>query len=444
MLKAQNPTSKSGALPQEIRTLSPSQRRAAAERKYAEAVGMYASTDLSVKSVAEKCGVSAWGLSSHIRNHHRSLLFARYGLDSKREDLYTLKVKPPKGQSLKTHLKYKDAIEACGDVGYIEYNVSQIARMFKLDGTALASQLRTHFPDVIPNREKLRQRLGMADNTHRGVRPVSKETYSEALSMYRDTDMTIQEVAERCKVSKSGFGQFLRYYHKDVINTKSLRRKDARKKTGERRPGQLSGNGALYGPRPETVALYGEALELYCQTAMTIEEIAEKSGVSIGGFKGYLHQWHRGEKLRRRGYEWDGKSLPDLKETKHFLKSTAAKYAPAIASLRERPRPISEAASEFGLNSEVFRQYLKTHEPELASFNGMVLNSDGRPVKRSSTEKYAQAVYEYATTAEPLKSIAERHGIVYKSLAGYMRRNCREERESHLRVVQSSLQSPTP
>ncbi len=444
MNKAQVATYSNGAdTLADFKRLPISKRRPAAECKYAEAVEMYASTDLSIRCVAEKCNVTASGLSSHIGKHHRALLFARYGLDINDKNLQSLKVKPPKGQSLLTHLKYKDAIEACGDMAYIEFNVSQVARLFNVNGTALASQLRVHYPFVIPVRERLRQRLGIADNTPRGARRVSTETYAEALAMYRGTDLTMQQVADKCNVSKSGFCQFMRFYHKDVIAEKSGRRKAARKSVGLRRPGQLAGNGDLYGPKPDTVALYEPALQLYRDTSLTIDEIIERTGVPAAGFKGYLHQWHRGEKLRRRGYEWDGVSDPELQDTKHFLKSTSAKYAPAIASLKENPRPVAEVASEFGLNPEVFREYLKVHEPELAAQQGMKRRADGRLVKRSSAEKYAQAIHEYATTAESLKSIAQRHGFIYNSICGYVTRNCPDERESHRKIVEKETQFMT-
>lgn len=413
-------------------------RADAARRKYAEAVALYADTDLSIREVAEKCGVTASGLSAHIGKHHRDLLFARYGINIKDKDLYTVKVKPPRGQSLATHLKYRDAIEACGDIAYIEYNVSQVARMFNLNGTSLASQLRVHYPDIIPNRENLRKRLGIADNTHRGPRPWSISAYADALEMYRQSELTIGEVAERCNVSKSGFCQYMRFYHKEVIQERAVRRKEAMKKVGGRVPGSPAGNGNVYGPKAETVALYAPALELYRNTSMTIKDIVVKTGVAEAGFKGFLNQWHRGEKLLRRGYKWDGVSEPDLKGTRQFLKSTAAKYAPAIASLREKPRHVAEVAAEFGLNPEVFREYLKTHEPELAAQQGMTRLPNGRLVKRSSYERYEKAIHEYATTTETLKSIAKRHGIVYNSIMGFILRNCPEEKERHQKLVEFS------
>lgn len=424
-------------LPADCRMLPSRERHSVTAIKYADAVAMYASTDLSVSRIAKLCGVTAAGLSAHIGKYHRDLLCHRYGLDLSECDAGKIKVKQPKGQSLITYRKYKDAIAACQDLAYIEYNIAQIGRMFGHDGTSLASQLRFHYPDVIPMRERLRKRLGIADNTHRGVKPYCAKAYSEAVRLYRDTDMSIPEVAELCEVSVGGFSQHLRYYHRDVIEAKAKKRAVSKRKSGSRKPGRLTGNGNTYGPKPETVAKYAKALELYRTTGMTIAQIAEAAGVTRTGFGGYLHQWHRGEKLVRRGFEWDGESEPDLQGTKHFLKSVAVKYATAIASLKENPRPVAEVAAEFDHNPEVFRDYLKHHEPELYALHGMTRRADGKLVKRSSEEKYGKAIQEYATTAEPLKSIARRHGIVYNSIMGYVIRNCPTEREMHRRLVEA-------
>lgn len=420
-----------------INSLPTGERNSVAKRKYATAVEMYACSDLSIRRIAKLCHVTEAGLSAHIGRYHRDLLFKRYGLSDGDGDLQTLKVKPPKGQSLVTYRKYKDAIAACSDLAYIEYNLSQIGRLFGLEGTGLASQLRFHYPDVIPMREKLRKRLGIADNTHRGVRPWCDDAYKKAVAMYRDTDMSLPEVAEVCKVSHGGLSQHLRYYHQDVIEAKAKRRKTSKRKLGSRKAGRLAGNGNTYGPKPETIAKYAEALELFRHTGMTIKEIAAATGVSVTGFSGYLHQWYRGDKMIRRGYEWDGESEPDLQGTKHYLKSSAVKYAPAIESLRKNPRAVAEVAAEFGFNPEVFRDYLKKHEPELAAAQGMTRKADGRLVKRSSVEKYDDAIQEYAASAEPLRSIAKRHHLVYNSIIGYVLRNCPKEREMHRRLVET-------
>lgn len=289
--------------------------------------------------------------------------------------------------------------------------------MFNLNGTDLASQLYVHYPDVIPDRERVRGRLGISDKVQRGVRSTSAETYEEALTMYRDTDLTISEVAKRCEVSASGFSRFLRFYRKDIVELKAKRRNTAKKDAKSRRAGELAGNGSLYGPKPETVELYSKALELYRKTSMSVDEIVASTGVPADGFKGYLYQWHKDDR-------------------RESITSSSSKYAPAIRSLRENPRDISKVAVEFGFNSDVFRSYLKLHEPGLAAMQGMVRLPNGNLVKRTTYEKYKEAINEYATTTEDLKSIASRHGITYNSILGFVTRNCAAERESHRRLVE--------
>ncbi len=395
--------------------LSDSQRKTAAEEKYAHAIELYTATDLSIRKIAAQCGVTPVGLSAHIARNHRPLLFARYGLQNSDRELNTTKIRPPKGQSVKTHLKYKEAIEACGDLAYIELNISEIARLYGLNPSALSSQLRVHYPEIIPTRERARQRLGIADTLHRGPRPGSVSGYEEAIKMYRDTDLSIPEVASKCRVSPSGLSQFMRFYHQDIIAAKAGRREAVA--GGSPRPGSLSGNGRLYGPSPTTCAQYQPALELYRTTDMSLEAIASAVGVPAEGLRAYINKW----------------------ETKHprnaRTRMAQSRYLPAIESLRAKPRRITEVAAEFGLNPDVFRNYLKLHHPDLVPQQEMTRLPDGRLVRRLTYEKYQEAISEYAASAEPLDSIAQRHGLVYKSLHGFVMRNCAPEIEAHNRFL---------
>lgn len=378
---------------------------------------MYSETDARLCRIAEQCGVTPSGLSAYIGRYHRELLLKKYGI--KTLDCAVC-MKRRAGQSLHVYKKYRSAIKACSDMAYIEYNISQIAVMFGLNATGLASQLRFHYPDVIPERERIRHTLGLADNIHRGARPWCVEAYADAVAMYRDTDMTVRDVAEACDVSLGGLSQHLQFYNKSVVGRKAARRDSCANNTDAGRAGTLSGNGRKYGPKPDSVEKYAKALELYRTSDMTLREIVRSTGVPYAGFRSYLRLWHRGEIPRRR-----------------VGNPSAGKYADAIRSLEENPRHMAEVAAEFGLNPEVFREYLHRHAPELAARQGMTRREDGRLVKRSSTEKYAKAIEEYATTAGSLKDIARRHGLVYNSLSAYVRRNCAAEQESHRKTMEA-------
>lgn len=406
----------------ELTSLPTGERHPAAMRKYAEAVRMYSETCAPLVEIAGRCGVTPGGLGNHIGRYHRDLLMKRYGmavLDC------SVPLKRGRGQSLHIRKKYRSAIRACSDMAFIELNISQIARIFGHDGTSLANQLRFHYPEVIPERERVRRELGIADNIHRGVRSWCEEAYAGAVVLYRDTDMTVREAAESCGVSPGGLGHHLQFYNKEVVGQKASRRDSGAGKTGSDRAGTLSGNGRKYGPTAESVERYAGALELYRTTTMPLREIASASGVPYAGLRSYLRLWHSGERR------------PRTDET-----AAATKYAPAITSLEDHPRHISAVASEYGLNAEVFREYLRRHRPDLAEAQGMSRGAGGRLTRRSSAEKYAKAIEEYSASGEPLKSIASRHGLAYSSLSAYVRRNCPSETESHRRNLRATDSQP--
>ena len=357
----------------EMTTLPTAMRHSVAIQKYAEAVRIYSETDTPLCEIAGKCGVTPGGLSNYISRYHRDLLLRKYGIEILD---CSVSMKKRAGQSIPAHRKYRSAILACSDIAYIEYNISQIAEMFGLDGTGLASQLRFHYPDVIPERERVRREYGLADNIHRGVRQWCAEAYAEAVVMYRDTDMTVREVADACNVSMGGLSQHLQFYNKSIVRQKADRRNSRVNSSDAHRSGTLAGNGQKYGPKPETVEKYAKALELYRSSPMKLKDIARSAGVPYEGLRNYIRSWCRAEK--------------------------------------QPARP----------------------EPEPVAPKCMVRRADGKLVKRSSSEKYAKAIEEFATSAETLKEIAERHGLVYNSLSAYVRRNCSAEQESHRRIVE--------
>lgn len=414
-------------------------RRHALHVKYEEAVALYAETELPLREIAERCNVSLGGLGNYLRRYWRELVLRRHGVSCEGKDPKDVKLVSFGQPGLVAHAKYKEAVDACGSLEYIDLNVSQVARKFNVDGTALANYMRMHYEDIPVWREKVRRKLGIADNIHRGARENCKEQYAQAVEMYRSTDKTIPEVAEICQVSLGGFSQHLRFYHKEVIRKRRAERKAAR---NPRVPGKMSGSGRLHQPSEATVEKYREALELYRNSDLIIAEIVRRTGVPLEGFRSYLRVWHRDLMLERRGgkegREADG--YVDLTKTKCYLKSTAAKYAEAIDSMKNHPRPVAQVAAEYGLHVESFRSYLWEHEPELVARQGMVKREDGKYVSRQATEKYAEAVRLYETTTENLKSIALRLGIVYNSLGGYVRRNCREAQKRHEELLRRVIE----
>ena len=272
------------------------ERKRMAASKYKEAVTLYASTDMTMQAIARQCGVSACGLKAHLSRHHRALMLARYQISAEGKNPHSVKIQLPKGPTPAAYHKYKEAVEACGTLDYIEYNVSQVARRFGVSGPGLANFMKLHYPDIPVWREKVRRWMGINDNTPRG--PLSKEQYAEAVELYRTSEYTVPEVAALCCVSVNGLSQHIRFYYQDVMNE----REQLRKRAGERKRGERAGNGKLREPKAETEKKYAEVLALYRNTTLTLKEIVAQTGVPMGGFRAYLRTWHKDLVLERSGF----------------------------------------------------------------------------------------------------------------------------------------------
>ena len=396
------------------------------EQKYREAVSLYAESRLSIKEICEKTNVGFVGFCNYLSKYYRELILKRHNLTG----LENVRLRGKKGQTTAAHYKYKEAIAACDSQEYIEYNISQIARLFNVDCCSLAGQLRRHYPDIVPRREKERRRMGITVNLQYGVRKWCKEEYAQAVEMLQTSDMTVEEVAQACNVSYSGLREHLTAYCPHVILQREKKRTNA---VGQKVKGMRNGNWRIHEPGGETVRRYEETLALYRTTAEDLEEIVQRTNVSLNGFRHYLRTWHPELVVQRRGY---GEGV-ELAKTKRYKKSTAEKYAQAIERLKTTDLPTAKVAAEFGLNPEVFRMYLKEHHPELTAQRGMTKTSDGKLVSRRSQEKYAEALHLYQTTTETLKSITERLGLTYKSVGGFIRRNHPDAILQHKALVAS-------
>ena len=177
--------------------------------KYSDAITLYVETGLSIKQICEQTGVGFSAFSSYLSTHHRDLILKRHNLT----EFKNVKLRGKKGQTTAAHYKYKDAIDACDSMEYIEYNISQIARIFNVDCSSLASQLRRHYPDIVPRREQERRRIGITVNLQYGARKWSKEEYATAIEMLQSSDKTIEEVAEACNVSYTGLREHILAYY---------------------------------------------------------------------------------------------------------------------------------------------------------------------------------------------------------------------------------------
>lgn len=397
-----------------------------AGEKYSKAIELYRDTDLSQAEICRRLGLSVKAFSRYLCREHRDLLVARHGVQT---DDPSCKLHGGKGQSMASYKKYHDAITACGSMDYLRYNVSEIAHMFGLSGSALSNQLRVHFPDVLEWRESERKKRGWADNKHRGASKSTKKLYAPAVEMLRVKDVTIKEAAELCGVSFTGLRQYIQFYCKDLMNQRSEKRK---KGQNEPRIGTVAGNGKIRRPSESSAERFAEAVTLYKYTDLTEKEIAERTGVSQSAFHNHIRTWHRHLILARHGIEVKDDTVRyDLSKIKRYRAKSREKYAAAIAMLKEGGCNTEAVAKQFGFEPVVFRAYLREHEPELWMSLGMTKLDNGRRVLRRSLEKYNEVVEVYSHSSESLNSICQRLGVNYNGAYSFIVRNHPEAKAAH-------------
>ncbi len=370
------------------------------EAKYADALQLYATTDLPKAEICRRCGVTVNGFARFLGTYHRDLLLRRNGIKCPPDEVSGYKFRQRRGQYPATRRKYRDAIEACDSLEYIQSNVSEIAREFGLSGTNLSNQLRKHYPGLLEYREKARQKLGLDDGLPRGMRPWAREQYAPAVELLRgDRYITVREAADICGVSYPGLEQHLVFYHKDLVDNRIAIRGKA---LNRKEKGEITGRGTLHLPTPELNAKYAEALRLYTTTNLPARQIARRSGVPVKGFYEYLQRWH---KELTGGRAW-----------------TAEKYGEAIVELKKGDKTIAGVAEKTGVNADALRQYIKEHEPGLHASLGRVRSENGKLVSTQSMEKYKEAIHLFETTEESLRSIARRLGLNEASLRQFIKR----------------------
>lgn len=95
----------------------------------------------------------------------------------------------------------------------------------------------------------------------------------------------------------------------------------------------------------------------------------------------------------------------------------------ATPSFGGRGASVESVAKEFGFVPEVFRAYLKRHEPELFEQMGKIVLPNGKKVLRRSYEKYAEAVEYIRAAGCPITEASKKFGFDSRSLGGFIRRN---------------------
>lgn len=373
------------------------------EARYGAALELYRTT-LPVRVICTLTQTPLGAFSYHISRYRRELMFARHGIEITPEKAATTRLRTHTGQTAAFRAKYGEAIRACDDIAYIEYNVSQIANIFRLNPTELGNQSRNHYPEILERCERERHRLGVNDNQHRGVKPWCREQYATAVEHLRTTD-------DLYSLSYHGRREYLLFYYKDPVRERADKREWAKSEAKDvgtdrqRRPpraesrtgGEIPGNPpALPRHDPDAQEDSGCNRHNRHRPAQLPADMAPRAA--------------RGTPRPQMSRRGDRQPLPHEALPEIHRREVCRRHR------LPEGRPTAEVAKKFGLHPETFWEYVREHEPELAARLGKTRLADGKQVLARCVEKYGETVRLYETTTEPLRSIVDRLGLQYNSV----------------------------
>ena len=343
------------------------------------------------------------------------------------------------GQHPETEEVYRDSIRACQSIENLQLTITEIARMYGVKPECLRNQLQRHFPEVILQREKLRAVLGYSVPGNKGLKSATVKKYALAIALLRDSTLTVREVAERCGVSYQGLQQHLIFYHKDIADSRMLYRTDALLRSIKER--KECAAGGMRSPRPETVAYFAQALELYRTTDLTLPEISKRCLVNEHAFESYLRNWYPEEiERRRRAREQKLKEKRAAEKNRPDRSGTTVArklYTPGIALLQQG-KTLSEVARELGVDLTNLSSWLKRNHPEVFEQcnAGMMTLPTGRKVCRRTWKRF-EPVAEYMST-HPSKSsayVAEKFAVPQSSVQKHISTHYPEIWARHCKAV---------
>lgn len=333
-----------------------------------------------------------------------------------------------RGCKPETEAKYRPALELYASTAL---SIAEICRKCGISISGFSRYIGTYHRHLMLHRNGIKCKpedaRNIQMNQRRGQLPVTHAKYKEAIAACDSMDYidcNVSQIAREFGLSGTNLGRQLRTHYPEVLEV----RERARQRLG-------LDDGLPRGTRPWCKEQYAEALHLYRTTPMSVRKIAKQTGVSLKGLYDYLQTWHKDLVCQRKGIAYEEGKPVDLSSVRRYNLATAAKYADAIARLKEGGLTTAKVAAEFVLQPEGFRQYLKEHEPELHASLGMKKTENGGIVAPHSMGKYGEALHIYATTAESIKSLASRFGFNGCSFSQFVRRQFPELHKQHQKLV---------
>ena len=210
---------------------------ASTEAKYAPAIELLRTTDMTIREVAERCGLSIIGLQQHVLFHHRDLAQQRLAkrieaLDKPRSTDGMSGTGRPNRPRQATAELYAEAVEMYRTT---DLTVAEIALKCNVMTHNFQCYLQRWCRSDIAVREKLRreklerQRKERAAMEDRSRTTVAQRKYTPALKLIKE-GTTYREAAEKLGVNMDSLSRWVRKYHPETHSQELRNQSVARRK----------------------------------------------------------------------------------------------------------------------------------------------------------------------------------------------------------------------
>lgn len=303
-----------------------------------------------------------------------------------------------------TEAKYREAVElyASTDLTCVE-----ISRRCSVSLAGFKGYICKYRRDLLLPRYGIRcdpeEAAGIGMDQRRSQRPATRAKYREAIAACDSMDYidcNVSQIAREFGLSGTNLGKQLRTHYPGVIE----RREEVRRRLG-------LGDNLPRGARTWSKERYAGAVELLRgDRYITVQEVAERCGVSYAGLEQHLIFYHKELidnriKIRKQAVGQQRKGKITGRGSVHAPKpAIVAKYAEALHLYRTTPLSARKIARQTGLPVKGFYKYLQTWHMDLVCARRNIPYEEGQSVDWSQVRKYNPATkVKYADAIRRLK-----------------------------------------
>lgn len=351
-----------GENPHAVKIMSEGKPNVMSHARYKKAIDACLSLEdieLNVSQIARKHGVEGTGLANFMRIHEPEVIPWR----EKVRHWLGINDNTHRGATPACTKQYAEAVELYKKT---DMTIPEIAGACHVSPSGFKQHLRFYHKNILEQKRKKRseaqarpeKKRGELSGNGRTYKPSlrTEDKYAKALSLYKDTALTLKEIAERTHVTAEGLRSYLHKWHIDLVRERAglsgkaeggldLRKSKKRMKT--------------------VAAKYEKAIGSLRKHPRPIAHAAKEFGLHPETFREYLHK-HEPELANRQG-------MVQTSEGKRMSRQSKEKYAEAIRLYGTTTETLKDIATRLGLTYNSIGGYIRRNHPEVINAHSTLL-----------------------------------------------------------------------